>query len=678
MPIAPRSLAALVALLMLVPPQVLAQSPASGSNPGQDQPAAEPTSPTLGELFAQIERAEPIRRAGLRADLIRRAQQVVPAVVLVTDARSYLAAVGAWEGQRRFPVLWDDGTLHAREDIARFVRAFEPERVLRFKAGDDAPAWPRARADREARFLQTLAQASDQRVPDYDAYLRALRQGGLVSPGIVLTDVDDNAWPAALALAAARVQPAGFVANPSNLTRPLTPDQADLLEEAAQRTALATGLGWQGIGDAIDAVTLCLNTGTRVRTGEEARDWLSTTDRVGRLGRNGEGRRWANTGQIFGSSAQATYRAMCALFLTPRDAFIFDGYDESEPWVTYSGRSASQALTEFGMDTQLHNRPGNTSAHWTAMTARPLRAGIILINSHGTQAVLNFPGGAVRGSNTPLLQQPAIAHVVHSFSLQSPANRNTVGGSLLDRGVYAMLGSVDEPFLQAFVPTPLVARRLAAGMNFAAAVRIDDAPVWKLTVMGDPLITLGPAGNRLEDQSPDLPGTTTDLDDELRAALGDKDLAAAAEILTLLGRDADAARLAVAVIDDKQATLTADLAAAAIPALFRNSRHEHVVNAYANLTDEQRAEPVLADCFWFAGRFLLGSSPDRERAERLMRVYPRPGSRVFDAEELAMHVRPRSIEEAILVLESVRPGITQDWEFRALESALERVRTGSR
>ena len=85
---------------------------------------------------------------------------------------------------------------------------------------------------------------------------------------------------------------------------------------------------------------------------------------------------------------------------------------------------------------------------------------------------------------------------------------------------------------------------------------------------------------------------------------------------------------------------------------------------------------MLGDCFWFAGRFLLGSSPDRERVERLMRVYFRPGSRVYDAEELAMHLRRRSVDEAVLVLESLRPELTRDWELRALEAALTRVRTG--
>jgi hypothetical protein len=651
-----------------------ADASGAGRQPGTPAAPGQTQSVTLPELFAQIGRAEPIRRAGLRADLLRRAQQVAPTVVIVSDARSYLAAIAGWEGPRRFPVLWDDGSIGSRENIARFVRAFAPETVLRFEAGDETPAWPRARADREAMALSVLAKASDERMPDFDSFLRDLRAAGVAAPGIVLTDVDDTAWPAAVALAAGRSQPIGFIENPSTLNPPLTPAQADLLEEAAQRVATTTGMAWQGIGDDIDAVTLCLNTGTRIKTGEGARDILSTTDRVGRTGENGTGRRWAHTGQIFGSSPQAVYRAMCSLFLTPSDAFIFDGYDDTQPWVQYSGPEAADVLRAMNIEPQLHFRPRNTTGHWLALGARPIRAGLIFINSHGGQTVLNFPGGQVRGTDTPLLDRPAIAHIVHSFSLQNAPNRATVGGALLDRGVYALLGSTDEPFLQAFMPTPMVARRLGAGMNLGAAVRIDDAPVWKLTLLGDPLITLGPPGTRVEGAEPSLAGQTTDLDAELKSALGDRDLGRAAGILTLLGRDRDAARLASAAIADEKTSITPDLAAASIPALFREGQHEQVLAAYANLTDELRADPVLADCFWFSARFLLGSSRDLQRVESLMRVFQRPSSRVADAEEIAMHLRRRSVEEAVLVLESLRPKITQDWEFRLLEAALQRVR----
>lgn len=670
----PASAAALRPLLALLALPGVALAQTQTQPPPADEAPARTV--TLPEIFAQVRQAEPVRRAGLRADLLRRTQQTVPVVVIVSEARDYLAAVAAWEGPRRFPVLWDDGSTRATEDIARFVRAFKPEKVVRFDAGPETPAWPRSRADREQVFRAALARAADEKAPGFDAVLAELRAAGVIAPGVVLTDVDDNAWPAALALAAARYQPVGFIESPGPLTRTLEPAQADAIELAAQTLASGDGRSWRTIGDDVDAVTLCLNTGTRIVFGPGPRDVYATTARIGRFGDNGAGERWANAGQIFGSYAQSTYRAMCALFLTPGEAFIFDGYEDSQPWITYSGAEAAGVLKDAGMDVQLHDRPGNTTAQWLALSARPIRQSLWMINSMGSQAELNFPGGPVRGSNTPLMDKPVVAHVVHSFSLQTPWNRGTVGGGMLDRGAYAMLGSVDEPFLQAFMPTPMVARRLLAGLNFAAAVRFDDAPVWKLTVLGDPLITMGPPGTRLEETDLDLPGETTELDAALSDALAERDLAEAAGLLVLLGRDHDAARLASAVINDPEATLTPELAAAAIPALFRDTRHEEVVTAYANLAERDRDDPVLADCFWFAGRFLLGSSPDRERVERLMRIFPRPDFRIFDAEEMALRARARSVEEAVLILESVRPELTRDWELRALEAALERVRSG--
>jgi len=680
-----------VALLLCVG-VALAQPGGTGlspdkSEPQQSQPeTTQPEQPQprpvqITDLLGQVQQANPGRRAGLRADLIRRTQKTVPTVVLVGDARSYLDAIAGWEGTRRYPVLWDDGSRRATEDIARFVRAFEPTSVVRHEAPDDAPSWPGARADRERTLTLAAARALSDTAGDYEQALASIRDQGLVSPGIVLTDVDDPAWVGALALGAARLQPIGFIDAPGQIWQPLTAEQADDIEQAAQELAISTGLTWLAMGDQIDAVTLCANVSVKLKFGPGKSDIYATSARVGRSGPNGTGTRWANTGQIFGSFQQATYRAMSALFLTPKDAFIFDGYEDTAPWNTYDGTLARSHLTNAGYNVQLHDTPGNTAAAWTALTARPVRAGLILINTHGTQSIINLQRGKVRFAEFPLLELPAIAHVVHSFSTANPANPTTVAGSMLDHGVYAMLGSVDEPYLQAFVPTPVVAQRLLGGYNFGAAVRFDDAPVWKLAVLGDPLITLGPPGQRLE--SPDaepidlgLKGTQTDLDDELKAALGERNFAGAARALTLLGRDHDAARLASAIIDNPDATISPEHAGASIPALFRDRRFEQVLSAYANLNDEQREDPMLGDCFWFSARFLVNSARDREQAERLMRAYQRPDSRLADAEEIALRISRRSVEEAVLFLETFRPNLTKQWEYKALDDALNRVRSG--
>jgi hypothetical protein len=676
--IAPSCLPCLITLLLAFVPRAIAQPDPS---PSAQSPDDQTQRVEITDLFRQIAKAEPGRRAGLRADLIRRTQQTVPTVVLVSDARSYLHAIAGWEGVRRYPILWDDGSPRAAEDIARFVRAFKPTSVVRHEAPGNALDWASGRESRERIVSLTAARAISDDADDYDAALASLRDQGLVSPGIVLTDVDDPGWTAALALAAARLQPVGFITAPGSIWQPLTDEQGDELERAAQRLAESTGLTWRSIGDQIDAVTLCANISVKLKFGPGNTDVYATSARLGRLGTNGTGERWANTGQVFGSFQQATYRAMSALFLTPADAFVFDGYEDTAPWNTYDGTRARDTLASAGFNVQLYDTPGNTAAAWTALTARPVRAGLILINTHGSQSVINLQQGKVRFAEFPLLEIPAIAHIVHSFSTANPANPSTVAGSMLDHGVYAMLGSVDEPYLQAFVPTPAVAQRLLAGYNFASAVRFDDAPVWKLAVLGDPLITLGPAGQRPEDpdnQPADLglAGVQSDLDNELKSALGERDFSAAARALTMLGRDRDAARLASAILDDPDATITPEHAAASIPALFRDRRFEQVLTAYANLTEEQRQDPMLGDCFWFSARFLANSSGDRERAQRLMRTYQRPDSRLADAEEIAMRIRNSSVEEAVLFLETFRPSLTKQWEFNTLDDALNRVRTG--
>lgn len=668
--------AVLIALSLVLPVLSASGQDAQPSGAGPETPGAQPETEqvSLAEYLEQVEQADPTRRAGLRADIIRRTQQVVPSVVIVEDARGFLGAIGAWEGTRRFPILWDDGSVSAGEDIARFVRAFQPEAVYRFTPGDEAPAWPGPRAEREAAFRAALARTGEEGSADFTAVLNSLREQGVVSPGIVVTDVDDPAWPAALALAAARFQPVALIDNPTTSNAALTAAQGDLFEDAAENLARSTGLTWREQGDDIDAIALCLNAPVKVSHGPGHSDVYATSARVGRFGPDGTGARWANTGQVFGSYGRALYQAMCALFLSPREAFIFDGYDDTAPWNAYDGTKAAELLESAGWETQLHDLPSNTPDHWMALTARPLRPGLILINTHGQQGVINLRGGKVRAADTPMLDRPAIAHVVHSFAMATPTNRYTVAGALLDRGVYAMLGSVDEPYLQAFVPTPVVAARLLAGFNFAAAVRFDDVPVWKLGVLGDPLITLGPAGTRLEDAGLTLPGELTDLETDLAGSLKDRDLARAADILTTLGRDRDAARLASAAMDSDR--LTPALAAAALPALFRDSRHDKVLTVYAALSEEDRADPILADCFWFAGRFVLTSAFDRERAEGLMVLFQRPGSKVADAVEIAERLRRRSLEEAVVFLESVRSGLTSRWEFDALDDALTRLRAG--
>ncbi|MFG0274985.1 MAG: hypothetical protein ACF8QF_08005, partial [Phycisphaerales bacterium] len=108
----------LAALALFVSADASAQSP---------QPAPSRVQTQLAEL-------PPILRIGARVETMRQAWPVAPIVVLAPDAPTALDAIAMWTPAARFPVLIDDGSGQAREDIARFVRAFGPERVIAIPA----------------------------------------------------------------------------------------------------------------------------------------------------------------------------------------------------------------------------------------------------------------------------------------------------------------------------------------------------------------------------------------------------------------------------------------------------------------------------------------------------------------------------------------------------------------
>ena len=640
---------------------------------------------SLAEIFAQIQEQDPIRRGGLKASVLRRVQTIIPMVVVVEDADSYLFAISNWEGILRFPVLWDDGSIESHEDIARFVRAFKPKEVVRLNGHVQAP-WSGDRTHKQEIFESVLGQAIDGSKLDWKASLDALADTGIVSPGIVVSDVRDTAWPAALALAAGRMQPMVFVDKYKRVNQRLSVEDSDTLEREIERGAQATGRSWKTIGDDIDAITLAINTGTMIQMGESAGGRIATTDRIGRRESQGSGARWAYTGQIIGNESRATYQAMCALFLTIDQAFIWDGYGGGQLWAQYDGTQAGQTLDKVSIETEINDEPKNSLKDWKLRMVRPVgnsdgdagSSGVFLMNSKGSSIVFDLQGGPEgmgKPGHMPMLNVPMAMHIVHSYSLQFPMNRNTVGGRLLEHGVYVYAGSVDEPLLGGFVPTPLIARRLAGSLAFATAVRFDDGKVWKITVLGDPLVTFGPAGRRTE-QVIDVPGGKN-LGQRYKERLKASEFEGAIEDLTMLGRDTDAVRIAIALINDKPELCTPGVAMAAIPALFRMGEYTTIVDAYDRLDVDGRANNQMQDILWLSSPYLLarsaGNDAQRSRIFALLRANIRDGQKVHDGEALAMAMRSRSMADALGVLESLRRTLDAR-DLKLLEKALKRVR----
>lgn len=640
---------------------------------------------SLASLFEKIKEADPILQAGLKAGLLRQAQQTLPFVVIVDNPGSYLYAISQWESMIRFPILWDDGSVESRENIARFVRAFQPERVLEL---DERDGWvlPQGFDERSAQIDRALAMALSEQASDWRPVLESIRDQGVVSPGIVLTDPGEQAWAGGLALAAGRFQPIAYMQRPARIHAQLDPEQANRIEVQFQLLARSTGHAWNALGDEIDAITLAMNTGTQIKTGSGARDRLALTDRLGRRDITGKGKRWAYCGQLIGNESQSVYRAMCALFLEIDQAFIWDGYPADQPWSTYDGSEAGKTLEDAGMSVELHDLPRNGIEHWYLRQVRPVGTAegapgsslMILMNSKGSNKRFDLEGGRQEegySGDMPMLEVPGVMHLVHSFSAQLPHNRNTIAARLLERGVYAYTGSVDEPFLGGFVPTPEVARRFVAGVPFGAAVRYTDRDAWKITVLGDPLITPGIGGRRIE-ASLDI-DSLIDLDDRVKERIGEQDFAGALRDLVTLGRDGDAARLATALLSEKPDQFTPDAAMVAMPAMQRAGKFVAMIDCFEHLDTKGRTDGIMRDLLWLVSPYVLARAEQdaslKARAEALLRSSLRAGQEINDAERLAMQLRRTSLSAALGVLEGLRADLNAN-QRRELDRAIARVK----
>lgn len=647
--------------------------PAGAQDSKTPSETEKPTTPAT-----KLEDLPPPVRLGLRVQQLQQAIPVAPVVVIVRDPRSYLDALSAWSPKLHFPVLIDDGTILAHEDIARFVRAFTPERVMRWTSRDaegDQPWTPVQRTDITSAFVAALGLqgASENR----HLLQRAFEQ--VQSPGVVVTHEQDPAWPAALALAAGRLQPLLWAETPKVPRDPNSsfpaPDAEAFCTEI-ERGVASLGLKWRDLGDTIEGVTLCLNVPARIEI--DSKTFAATTDRVGRLKEGGVGplRRWAWAGQIIGSPSQAAYRAMCALFLNPTSAWLFDGYETTGSWRLYNARGAETYLKAMKFTYDIMDGEQQGARDWRLRAARPLDAGLVLVNTMGNCDFFDLRPGQCKPGDVPILARPAMVHFIHSWSAQFPARRDTVAQRWLERGAYAYLGSVQEPFLSAFVPTPQVVARLGAPAPWGASTRVDGAPLWKIAVFGDPLLTIGrdrprAKGSTLPLESPSVAGTLRAIADEIAPAVKERRFADALTALTLTGRDADAKDLAAAILKEDPSAFTSDVARSAVLPLFRGGLNREVLAAFARLDDKLNQDGTLRDALWLAAYPLMPSGIDDAGLETL-RDAIRDEQPERDAAELAAAwSKKKSRGEARDMLQRLKDAAKSATRRDALERALE-------
>ena len=645
--------------------------------PAQPEPGAPDKGPVkveVGDLLHQCDKFPPTRRVGARAHIFREYQAVADTVVLVDSPEAAADAIGTWRGLFRFPILIDDGTLGATENIARFVRAFEPERVVRWKPVDAEP-WPDDLTARAVRMIQTIGNIVEETDPPKSTrkLIEKFREKNIGPQGVVAIDPEDPAWVAGLALAAGRVQPVIFLKANSKVNRMMTGAEMRGLAEALQHQLEQVGLEWAELGDEIDMITIAANLPSRVGLGTDGKDEKALTDLIGRH-RGGVGTRWAWAGMVFGDAQTALYRAMCGIFIAPKDAWLFDGYGRGDPWDLYDATSAARILDEAGYDTEVHDTPQNRAADWRKACNKGISTDLVMINSKGNMNFFDLGGKKAFCGDIPLLDRPAAVHIVHSWSARMPVSPKTVGGRWLEHGAYLYYGSIDEPFLNAFVETPKVASRLLAGMPFGVAVRRDNSPPWKLNVLGDPLTTFAAdstAGRRLGPELPIIP--VESLREESASLLTRGEFAPAIRALVLAGRDDDAARLAAALIDQKPESFGPDAARWSILPLFRTGRYGTIAPVFARLSPEEMGKHfLLLDALWDAARIVLARGPDT-RFEGLLRRNLRPGQEEHDAVEVAEYINDRAGPgEAVHFLEGVSPTLPNEHRRKPVLNAIRR------
>jgi len=474
----------LAALICLV---AVGSEPPSGQQPRGGPAPVALTDPRLGPLRAASARWE-ARQGPTRA--------VVDQVCLVPDLATFCAAVAGWDRSHYYPILIEDA-----ESTLRFLRAFRPARVVRFPraVGPIAPGeiWSKAREAVQASWREPVPESTGRPDPTPRAATsRGARPPstlGPTPPGLVVSNPDSPMLAGAVALAAGRFQPLIRFDSARGYWQTLTRDELDRFSGDLTRAVAAVAPDHLGLGDDCDFLTIAGNYPYRYRDAQGQDEAVDDA-----LGRTDAGVRWAYAGRILGDPAQSVYRAMCALFLQPDSATLFNGYDEAgSPWADYSTRGATSRLagTLPTSTFQAADRHGSV-ASWHEAFDPENRSGLVWVNSHGSPTVFRLQANEEASTTDVPRTVPAAVVMIHSFSAADPTDPATIAGRWLTNGAFVYFGSMNEPYLQAFRTPQLAIDLIANHLPMAAALRNTsiepfDAP-WRLVYLGDPLFRLKP------------------------------------------------------------------------------------------------------------------------------------------------------------------------------------------
>lgn len=627
-----------------------------------------------------LRQAPPSFRLGVRVLTHRHVRQASPVLVIADSPEAYVEAIARWTDRTIFPVLIDDGSWRAAEDIGRFTRAFQPEKIVRVSADKDLPV---GRAARQEKFERVLAgiwglgkpeTAAGDVMPELVSHLQYAVH---LPPGIVVADSYDPVWPGALALAAGHAQPIMWYDRssiPEGVDSVIGQAKTKELADAIEMRLEELGMPWQTLGDMVDAVTICLNIPVKCRLnmGENESERFALTDVIGQhrafsSPRGQPLQRWAWAGQMFGGESTSAYRAMCSLFLQPRQAWIFDGYPTSEPWSAYSGKLTVENLAKAKLPATLIDAPRNGIDTWQASTTKALDADLVFVNCKGMADYFDLEPGRAYASDVPVLDRPAAVSYVHSWSATRPAEPTTVGGAWIDAGAFMYLGSVHEPYLQAFIPTPIFGLRLMGGLPWGAACRPDaSSPIWKIAVLGDPLLAVGSERPRtsvieIEDGR--------EIADEITKAIKAEDFAGVVRRQVMLGHDEEVVRLASAIRRDKPEAFDANLAKLVAMPAFREFNVDLLVECALLIEPEELAQTRIGPAVWHIAESQLRTGVDVKLASALERSLAGPSivrdaSRLASAVEISQGVNIRNV-----LLDRIADGVSDANTAREIRRA---------
>lgn len=443
---------------------------------------------------------------GLRVADLEHKIPVMDRVVLVPDEATYLDEISRWTTTAQWPVLIEDERL-----TPLFVRGFKPAQV--FRRTDRAAPLPADGNSRRRALEAAVAKVWSGGEPRASP-AAAFAAAGLVPLGLVITSTEDPAWPAAVALAAGRGQLLGFLdGNWGTAADTLNAARFEQLSSAVTELFRSAQFQYRGLGDQLDACTICRSIAAKCTPDlplnqrfaavgapeTDPKDPLAVTDV---LCRNGNGSRYALCGAIWGDAPRSAYAAMCSLFLPRTSVTFISAYGEMGNFAEFGIASIQERLEPAGY--RLKPRIGSdaTLRAWQLAAMGGFEDDVLFVNSSGDTDTfhLGIPGQTPpenqgTGLDIPLLAKPMALQMVHSFSLHSLGNPWTIGARWLDHGVYSYVGSVQEPFLPAFIPPRGVMERLASFVPFLVAARHWDGPLsvpWRIATFGDPLMLVPP------------------------------------------------------------------------------------------------------------------------------------------------------------------------------------------